>query len=176
MVFERKNIHNIITTNYDEGIEIILCNKCGYKKLEKPEGLVPEEVFSIRTYKVFENSVLNHRVKLWQIHGKLERIKSITLRFDQYCASLSKLCSYLKGQYESDKGPKCRIPMIEKYETQTFDGLSWAELFFYTNVYIVGFGMDFSEIDIWWLLNKRIRIKNRTSRLQNDIFYLYNEL
>lgn len=173
---KENKVHNIITTNYDEGIEIILCNKCGYKRIEKPDGLIPEETYSIRTYKEFENIEMNHRVKLWQIHGNMERIKSITLGFDQYCGSLSKLCSYLKGEYESDQGPKCKTRMIKKCETRTFDGLSWAELFFNTNIYIVGLGMDFSEIDIWWLLNKRIRIKNQISQVLNDIYFLYNEL
>lgn len=35
--------------------------------------------------------------------------------------------------------------------------------------------MDFSEIDIWWLLNKHIRIKREVSEVQNKIYYLYNE-
>ena len=33
--------------------------------------------------------------------------------------------------------------------------------------------MSFSEIDIWWLLNKRVRICNEV-KLSNKIYYLYN--
>lgn len=172
---KENRVNNIITTNYDSGIEIILCSFCGYEKVENPVGLVPEDIYSIRTYKEFENGKKNHRVKLWHIHGDMERIKSITLGFDQYCGALAKLSDYLKGHYESKRGISCNTSMIEKCETNKFDGLSWVELFFNTNVYIVGFGMDFSEIDIWWILNKRIRIKNQVSQIQNEIYYLYNE-
>ena len=32
---------------------------------------------------------------------------------------------------------------------------SWVEHIFFSNLYIVGFGLDKSEIDIWWLLAYR---------------------
>lgn len=46
--------------------------------------------------------------------------------------------------------------------------------FFNTNVYIVGLGLDFFEIDIWWLLNKHIRIKREVPEVQNKIYYIFN--
>lgn len=168
-----KNINNIITTNYDKGIENILCKKCAYRKVA-PERLVEEELYSIRTYKKFVNIENGHQIKLWKIHGDVDRVKSMTLGFDQYCGSLSKLSEYIKGKYKSDKGPECKVAMAEKCRTQKFDNLSWAELFFNTNVYIIGFGMDFSEIDIWWLLNKHMRIKREVSQVRNKIYYLFN--
>lgn len=35
--------------------------------------------------------------------------------------------------------------------------------------------MAFSEIDIWWLLNKRARFKLEVPEIQNYITYLFNE-
>lgn len=169
----QNNIYNIITTNYDKGIELILCDICGYEEIE-PKGLVKEEIYSIRTYKEYINRKSCHQLKLWKIHGDIDRIKSITLGYDQYCGSLSKLCEYIKGKYKSDNGPVCNVHIKQKCEKQKFDNLSWAELFFYTNVYIVGFGLDFSEIDIWWLLNKHIRIKREVPQVQNNIYYIFN--
>ena len=169
----RNNVYNIITTNYDKGLELILCDICGYEETE-PKGLVKEEIYSIRTYKEYINKKNNHQLKLWKIHGDIDRIKSITFGFDQYCGSLSKLSEYIKGNYKSAKGPTCRVPMKQKCETQQFDNLSWAELFFNTNVYIVGLGLDFSEIDIWWLLNKHIRIKREVPEVRNNIYYIFN--
>lgn len=174
---ERLNVNNIITTNYDDGVEFILTRFCGYKK-RIPEGLVPEQIYSIRTHYEFYNDNTGHCIKLWKIHGDMERIKSITLGFDQYCGSLSKLMDYIKGSYKSSKNSEnteCKIPMIEKCSSQKFDGLSWAELFFRTNLYIIGFGMNFSEIDIWWLLNKRARFQLEIPLINNSITYLYNE-
>ncbi|MCH5194270.1 MAG: SIR2 family protein [Oscillospiraceae bacterium] len=172
-LLNKNNINNIITTNYDNGLELILCEKCGYEEV-KAEGLIKEEIYSIRTYKKYMNSKNNHLIKLWKIHGDIDRIKSITLGFDQYCGSLAKLSEYIKGTYKSNKGVECNESIIKKCKNQTFDNISWAELFFNTNVYIIGFGMDFSEIDIWWLLNKHKRIKNDVPQIQNNIFYLYN--
>ena len=34
---------------------------------------------------------------------------------------------------------------------------SWLEYFIFGDVYVVGFGMDLSEIDLWWLLNRKKR-------------------
>lgn len=85
--------------------------------------------------------------------------------------------SYVKGNYESSQsGSKilCKIPMKRKCEELKYDYISWIELFFRTNVYIVGFGMVFSEIDIWWLLNKRARFLLEVPEIKNSITYLYN--
>ena len=171
------NINNIITTNYDTGIEFIL-GRCGYSE-EKASGLTPERVYNIRTFKVYYNANTQHRVKLWKIHGDVDRIASITLGFDQYCGSLAKLTDYIKGNYNSSQNAesaKCDKHMQDKCNNGSFDGLSWAELFFNTNLYIVGFGMNFSEIDIWWLINKRARFKIDGVKINNTITYIYNPL
>lgn len=124
----------IITTNYDKGIELVLCQKCSYEETE-PKDLVKEDIYSRRTYKKYINKKTDHQIKLWKIHGDVDRVKSITLGFDQYCGSLSKLSEYIKGNYKSDKGPTCMVNMIDKCKEQKFDNLSWAELFFNTNIY-----------------------------------------
>lgn len=170
------HINHIITTNYDNGIEFILREKCGYCE-QKQAGAFPERVYSIRTYKTFVHDKTGHSVKLWKIHGDLSRLPSIMLGFDQYCGSLSKITDYVKGRYKSTQdGSKvqCKKAMKEKCKTQEFDHISWIELFFRTNVYIVGFGMDFSELDIWWLLNKRARYMLKVPELKNVITYLHN--
>lgn len=172
----QNNVDDIITTNYDKGIEILLCELCGYTPKGR-SGIASESIYSIRTHEEFFNEEWNHTVRLWKIHGDLDRIKSVTLGFDQYCGALAKIESYIKGRYEYEfrnKKIKCRIPMVEKCRTNGFDKLSWVELFFNSNVYIVGFGMDFSEIDIWWLVNKRARFKAQVPQINNRISYLYD--
>lgn len=174
---KENNVHNIITTNYDKGIELILCEMCGYQEDERPAEFKEEEVYSIRTYKSYTNKAGDHTIKLWKIHGDVDRAASITLGFDQYCGIVSKLSDYIKGKYQSDDpdGPRCDVPMTNKCQEHRFDDLSWVELFFKSNVYIVGFGMAFSEIDIWWLLNKRSRIRKALGHKINSIYYVYNE-
>lgn len=171
------HIHNIITTNYDNGIELILCNYCGYTQ-KLPEKVAVEKIYSVRTHKILYNPETEHRIRLWKIHGDLDRIRSITLGFDHYCGSLARLMSYVKGNYQSSGGPNaavCNRTIKDKCIEGDFDGMSWVEMFFNTNVYIVGFGMDFSEIDIWWLLNKRARFKLDIPQINNRIMFLYNQ-
>ena len=169
-------INNIITTNYDYGIETILETWCGYERKE-PKNLSKEDIYSIRTYKLFVHKETGHHVQLWKIHGDLDRIKSIMLGYDQYCGSLSKLDSYIKGCYRSSHNVNFKSikKMDEKCVLQQFDEISWIELFFRTDVYIIGFGLDFSEIDIWWILNKRARLMIDISNIKNQITYLYNK-
>ena len=45
-----------------------------------------------------------------------------------------------------------------KVKENTYDGISWIELFFNSDVHIVGFGFDFYEIDLWNILTKRARL------------------
>lgn len=169
------NVYDIITTNYDKGIETLLCKLCGYTQ-EPRDVEATEAVYSVRTHDVFVNKALGHSVRLWKIHGDLDRIKSVTLGFDQYCGALARIESYIKGTYEShEKNIECKVPMKEKCLTGNFDALSWVELFFNSNIYIVGFGMAFSEIDIWWLINKRARFKMEIPQIENSITYLYDK-
>lgn len=187
----KHHVGNIITTNYDGGIEWILTKKCGYEQVT-PADLVPEDIYSVRTYKLYRNGV--HTVKLWKIHGdgepneKNRRIKSVTLGFDQYCGAIAKEYAYVKGEYDPNlkhgeiqtpaNKPKCLISLRDKCSgKEDFDGISWIELFFTTNVYFVGFGMRLSEIDIWWLLNQHSRLKEKyPENIKNTITLVDNEL
>lgn len=169
------NFRNIITTNYDNAIEMILCEICGYTDCT-PKTLSQESVYSLRTYAEYQNAATGHRVRIWHIHGDFGRPKSIMLGFDQYCNSLSRVINYIKGgfRYSSRSNVKS-IPISVKCSSGKFDHISWAELMFRTNVYIVGFGMKLSEIDVWWVLNKRARMIQEKDKVHNRITYLYAE-
>ena len=42
---------------------------------------------------------------------------------------------------------------------------SWLDAFIMGDVYVLGFGYDFSEMDLWWLLNRKQREKATTGKL-----------
>ena len=48
---------------------------------------------------------------------------------------------------------------------------SWVEHIFFSNLYIVGFGLDKSEIDIWWLLAYRASLIAQNLIDKNTIRY-----
>lgn len=158
------NFENYLTTNYDYAFEKALG--------VAPELLSTEEIYSLRRkrrYKIGDNVK-----QLWNIHGEIDNPKSIMLGLDHYCGSLSKIDSYVKGTYKhAVDGKSVQVePMKDKLRDQEFCYSSWVDLFFSSNVHIIGFGMDYSETDLWWLLNKRARFA--AQNLVNNEVYFYS--
>ena len=154
---------NYLTTNYDYAIEEAL--------IGKPDRKSTEDVYSVRRKRTYETDV---GVKtLWNVHGQVEHPKSIMLGMDHYCGAVGKIGSYIKGTYEhvSDGVIRPVASMREKLESGVFCNTSWIDLFFSSNVHIVGFSLDFSEIDIWWLLNKRARFAAELPVMNKIFFY-----
>ncbi|MHA3096950.1 SIR2 family protein [Acinetobacter brisouii] len=164
---------NYITTNYDYAIENSfksLNDKNTFSNHEKNDEQ-GEKYYSIRRkteLKTGQDTIGT----VWHIHGEIEPYKSIMLGFNHYVGSVAKVDSYLKGTYKSDSNPN--IPPIKKIEdkisSKLYDNLSWIELFFNSDVHIVGFSFDFYEIDLWNILTKRARFKSQ-SKIDNKIYY-----
>lgn len=167
------NVKNFLTTNYDyASLETYLLNSKFSIKNKSTEG-----IYSIRRHKdIIKNGKI--KAKIWHVHGEIDTPPSIMLGLDHYCGSVAKIDSYVKGRYEFQEEKKTikTASIIEKLaDKNKFDESSWIELLFNSNVHIIGLGLDFSEIDLWWILNKRARFKldNQTKELINNkiIFY-----
>jgi hypothetical protein len=154
---------NYLTTNYDNAF----CEKYGGEQSNKST----EGIYSLRRYLTLSSKV-HSDTKLWHIHGEVEHPKSIMLGLDHYCGSISKIDSYIKGNYEfSVKSAKQKVkPIVDKLKERSFDQISWVELLFNSDVHIVGLSLDYSETDLWWVLNKRARLIHSTN-IYNKIYY-----
>lgn len=162
-----------ITTNYDYAIENSFTSLSKKNTLSNPEknDEQGEKYYSIRRkteLKTNQDTVGT----VWHIHGEINPCNSIMLGFNHYVGSVAKVDSYLKGTYKSESNSA--IPEIKRIEdkvaTKSYDGLSWIELFFNSDVHIVGFGFDFYEIDLWNILTKRVRLKSQL-KIDNKIYY-----
>lgn len=165
----RLNFRNFLTTNYDYAI-LKSFLEMSFDNYVKNNGT--EEIYSLRRYKELINSNKEVVSKVWNIHGELDSPKTIMLGMNHYCGSVGKIDQYLKGKYDF-KHKEAHLPIKkieEKIDSQTFDEYSWVELFFSSNIHIAGFGLDFSEIDIWWILTVRARLM-KTSNPNNRIYY-----
>jgi hypothetical protein len=166
------NAENYLTTNYDyASLEYYINNK-SCKVVNKST----EDIYSIRRYKeVVQDGKLRSRI--WHIHGEIDVPPSIMLGLDQYCGSIGKIDDYVKGKYDFQKAGqfiKANSIISKLNGENSFDSISWIELFFNSTVHIIGFGLDFSEIDVWWILNKRARFKldsNLRKAIKNKIYY-----
>ncbi|MBQ9459530.1 MAG: hypothetical protein IJU66_06305 [Oscillospiraceae bacterium] len=96
------------------------------------------------------------RTPVWHIHGEGRKPDSMILGHYYYANLLEKITSYIKAESpryhrEQEKG---EIPRIK----------SWADAFLFGDVYVLGFGYDVSEFDLWWLLNRKKRERVQTGR------------
>ncbi len=103
---------------------------------------------------------MNSKKNFWQIHGEIKKPSTIMLGLDHYCGSIGKIDSYIKGGYKYNvDGETVTEKSIEvKLKENSFNNSSWVELFFNSNIHIIGFTFDYSEIDLWWIINKRARL------------------
>lgn len=168
------NASYYLTTNYDYGFIKTLTE---FEKIT-PEDLSTEAIYSLRReYRInytSESNNLNYK-HLWHMHGEISKPATIMLGLDHYCGSIAKIDSYIKGGYEHIvNGESKREDSIQKkfYENR-FNFSSWIDLFFVTNVHIIGFSFDYSEIDLWWILNKRARLKRGklNDNIVNKIYF-----
>ena len=142
----------ILTTNYTYELEKSICNdfklapgkSSKYRKVSVPDSksFARDNLF---TY--FE--LPNFDKPIWHIHGEAAKTKTMILDHYYYGKMLSQSNSYLSA-------------LISRYKaSQTagrdFECKSWIDYFLIGNVTIVGLGLDFSEMDLWWLVNAKKR-------------------
>lgn len=173
MLFNLK-CKNYLTTNYDYAFKKFIIQTGEYFSYNNST----EDIYSVRRQTRIIDKRENEVCKIWNIHGEIETPVSIMLGLDHYCGSVSKLDAYVKGTYEfheNSKPVKIR-KMTEKLEENEFDNRSWAELFFTTNMHIIGLSLDYSETDLWWILTKRARIlkEEKTKRFVKNKIYYYD--
>ena len=92
-----------------------------------------------------------HKASLWNIHGSTKEPQSILLGMNEYCKYVVAIDNYLQENMPSKK--------------------SWVNLLTETNVHIVGLGLAFEEIDLWYLLTRRMRRIKRGEEINNKIFF-----
>jgi hypothetical protein len=161
------DVEHYLTTNYDYAFEKTLSTP--------PEKLSTEEVYSLRRKRNY--STISGNKYLWNIHGEIDHPKSIMLGLDHYCGSVSKIDSYVKGTYKHTVEGKIVdvASMQEKLKSKSYCLTSWVDLFFSSNVHIVGLSLDYSEIDLWWVLNKRARFAI-DGLVSNKIYFYTNHM
>ena len=149
----------VLTTNYTYELEAAALNieSIDFGRIIKlmahtDEVSKSEGKYLLHTY----NKVPAGRI--WHIHGELRKPGSMVLDHYKYVGLISKikeLCDKRGGSYTNNDFV-CR---------------SWADSFILGNVFILGFGFDFSETDLWWLLERKKREKSE----HGNVVYYYLE-
>ena len=154
------DVEHILTTNYDYNLE---------RAVSKASGNVAN-VLRETKYNLFRRRAVNGTY-IWHVHGEAEVPNSITLGHEHYAGYLQKMGAYLKDKIVSKRkgeSKEIRSPLqrslhkreaIPAFEEQN-SIYSWVDLFVMNDVHILGLSLDYTEIELWWLLLYKERLKN----------------
>ncbi len=174
---------NYLTTNYDRIFNDILKGEKWDLIAESKSG---NYISTHRKY-FYEKEV--RKIALWPIHGDTQELSTIMLGFGHYCSSISALAHYFGHGSTRENGYPDKKNTLKDYckwkeknkasyirykiKNKVFDIFPsfWADLFFSSDVHIIGFGMDQSENDLWMVLNKRKEMLSKGLSIHNKIFY-----
>ncbi len=157
-------VDNYLTTNYDN----TLLKATNDNTLD--QRYRPEKIYSIRRRYILKTT---HGVQTyWPIHGNIDSPASIMLGYDHYCGALSKIESYVKGEYEMPNVGRLSS-MINRLNNGIDKVYSWIDLFFISDIHIIGMSLAYEELDLWWILNRRRRIKRKEDGLVNNRIIYY---
>ena len=129
----------IITTNYTYELERSVSEnkvfRCRYfeKKRERDMSL----------FGYIPVTIGEEEKQIWHIHGHACAPNSVIMGHYFYGKLLSSIQSYIPKML---KGWRMRQSIDGDFEIR-----SWVDSFMTDDVYMVGFGMDLCEADIWWL-------------------------
>lgn len=144
---------DILTTNYDYTLEATAFypDELTFARVSKamehtPEVKRAEGRYMLHTYNTADLDGVTNRI--WHIHGEARKPSGMVIGHYLYVNLVSKWKEKLG---ERDKS----------YKTfdQTKPSGCWLDSFIMGNVYVLGFGFDFSELDLWWLVNRKKREK-----------------
>ncbi|MCH8539798.1 MAG: SIR2 family protein [Opitutales bacterium] len=160
---------HILTTNYDLSLEKAL-NKNFAEKNCTNKGLIKEQKYSIFRHFEVEGK------KVWHLHGSLDKPNSINLGYEHYSGYLQAMRNYVATSPQYTKSINGNRSLIHNLKNKDeFKVLSWLNLFFTQNIHILGLGLNFVEMHLWWLLTYRARKRFLLGSdfIKNSITYYY---
>ena len=148
----------VLTTNYSYEIEAALLGA---------ETLSPKEIAKLMNFHEVDNAQTQFLINtynqvgdvpVWHVHGEARKPKSMILSHYYYGKILRRCIARLDGTKEITEDNRPAYIGKEKEFTKNIKVKrpqkigSWIDAFVLGDVYILGFGMDFSEADLWWLV------------------------
>ena len=150
------NVQHYLTTNYDACLDFTL-EKYG---LHRVECSTQEFIYSIARYARYAKP----DKWLWNIHGFAKYPSSLMIGYNQFCGSINKMKDLQSLEF----------PILERLRKGDTKPLCWGDFFYTHDVHIIGLSLDYSDIDLWWMLSERKRLmKVYPELIQNQIHYYY---
>jgi len=158
------NTQNILTTNYDFTLEKAFSP---HTARFSTTGYIKESRYSL-----FRRVSIQDR-NIWHLHGDQNNPNSIALGYEHYSGYLQQMRAYVVSGVKYKMGDI--EPLMKRIKVDYFaDNISWLDLFFTKDVYVLGFDLDFVEMHMWWLLTFRARMQiTKRIPIKNRIVYIY---
>lgn len=147
----------LLTTNYTYEIEKATIKDfeceagkaCKFRHKTKPDGKKYE---TNQLFTCFE--ITDNKKTLWHIHGEAGKSGTVILGHYYYGKLLAKIQPYIKTLKTRESKARISDGVIEVQ--------SWIDYFMLCDIYMVGLGLDLSELDLWWLINCKKRQFSKT--------------
>lgn len=144
-------LRHILTTNYDYALELAAAAPDPESRKVRSTG---ESKFSLFRYRSTATS------QVWHLHGEIDYPRTLQLGYEHYGSCLGRMQRYVTDGGDGQVSPFVRGKVDFEAKPLTF---SWIDVFLRDDVHILGLGLDFVEIDLWWLLvyKERLRCRRR---------------
>lgn len=139
-------VSEILTTNYSYELEMAALKATTIKESLLKSIIMHSNCVNRceNKYRFYTYNRLPNGMRIWHIHGEARVANTMILGHYYYGNNLAKMRAILQGS--SKKHPI-------KTDISEFD--CWLDSFILGDVYVLGFGFDLSEFDLWWLLNRK---------------------
>jgi hypothetical protein len=132
-------------------------------------------------YSLFRNETDRKNKTLWRIHGEADKPQSLLLGYSQYAKYMGQIKDYLyKGIQYAGFVDLVRSPLMGNSPDFNFEKnaeiYSWVDIFLKDELHIIGLGLDFSEIILWWLLSEKMNLHAKYPKKIGSINYYSIEL
>lgn len=152
----RLAVSDLLTTNYDDCLERSLALTAQDDNFDTNET----------RHNLFRRSRIGTR-RFWHLHGDIFRPASVLLGHDRYVESAAHIRRYcdpsLGIPFKAHREPlRARFRSGDASVAPHLPH-SWVDLMLLRDVHIVGFALDYTEADLWYLLSLRQRLRARPS-------------
>lgn len=140
----------ILTTNYSYELEYTVygdkLTENRLKGIQKYIGVERAETkYMLHTFNQIDYE--GKSIDIWHIHGEARKPDSMIIGSDYYSRLTSRVIEETKtaDRYDQKEGKNIDLVSVN----------SWVDALLFGDVYVLGFGYDYSEQDLWWLLNRK---------------------
>ena len=165
-----KHFDYVLTTNYSYEIEMALLETENLSAKQIAKYMSFHEIdnaqtkFLINTYNCVKDT------PIWHIHGEARKPDSMIIGSAFYGKLLKRCIERIDGTVtsksnEQGKTERKQVGKEQEYRRnyrnkQSQKIGSWIDAFVLGDVYILGLGLDFSESDLWWLIDYKSQNKD----------------